>query len=468
MRRLMLIIIIAGLVLSSSISAKQEYIKVKVKRKPKDLIWKTYDTRTMDLLEGFTAGEKKVELDKYGGKVGEKKFEATGFFYPKKLKDRWWLVDPEGNLFVHVAIVAVYRGLSDIGRQASAEHFGSDANWAEFSAELLHKYSFNGTGGWTEAGLLRKTRNPPVYTLSWDFMADFAASLKLAHQVSGHMGYPDEVWPIFHPKFEAFCDEYAKQVAATKDDPYCIGHFSDNELQTPADMLDRSLRLDLKKYPEMRYNFEAAKKWLSARKGKEAGLRDIKESDRSAFLGYVMDTYYRLTTTAIRKYDSNHLCIGSRLYGRSLRYPEVFKAAGKYLDVVSVNYYRAWTPDPKRLAMWAGESGKPVMITEWYAKGADSGLPNNTGAGWLVPTQKDRGRFYQNFALSLMETKVCVGWHWFKYRDNNPEDLTTEPSNRDSNKGVVNYKYEPYVELLDEMKRLNDKVYTLIDYFDAK
>ena len=118
--------------------------------------------------------------------------------------------------------------------------------------------------------------------------------------------------------------------------------------------------------------------------------------------------------------------------------------------------------------MWVKESGKPFMITEWYAKGEDSGLANTSGAGWLVKTQKDRALFYQNFSLGLMESKNCVGWHWFKCVDNNPNDTSVDPSNRDSNKGIVTFDYKPYTELLDSMKRLNDNVYPLIDYFDSK
>jgi hypothetical protein len=155
------------------------------------------------------------------------------------------------------------------------------------------------------------------------------------------------------------------------------------------------------------------------------------------------------------------------LHGRALRLPHIFKVAGKYLDVIAVNYYGAWGPDPNRMAMWSRESGKPFIITEFYAKGHDSGLANNSGAGWLVPTQKDRGRFYQHFTLGLLESKNCLGWHWFKYRDNNPEDLSTDPSNRDSNKGIINYKYKPYITLLEDMKKLNNEVYALIDYFDS-
>jgi hypothetical protein len=147
-----------------------------------------------------------------------------------------------------------------------------------------------------------------------------------------------------------------------------------------------------------------------------------------------------------------------------LRKPEVFRAAGRHLDVIAVNYYGAWTPDQQLMAMWARESGKPFLITEWYAKGMDSGLPNNTGAGWTVPTQKDRGLFYQNFTLALLESPACVGWHWFKYRDNNPLDLSTDPSNRDSNKGIVNWQFEPYAPLLEAMKEINTNAYRLVEY----
>jgi hypothetical protein len=171
---------------------------------------------------------------------------------------------------------------------------------------------------------------------------------------------------------------------------------------------------------------------------------------------------------AIKKYDPNHLFLGSRFHGSDIDRPEIFKAAGPYLDLVAVNYYRAWTPDPRKLEMWERESGKPVVITEWYAKGDDSGMANTSGAGWTVKTQRDRGRFYQNFTLGLLESKVCVGWHWFKYADNDPADTKADPSNRDSNKGIVSARYEPYVPLLEAMQQLNDRAYSLVDYIDGK
>ena len=456
-----------GTVCANDNNPSQKYIKVDVKRTPSSKQWVQYDTRTIDMLAGFEPYKEKIDLGSYGGR-SDRQAKATGFFYPKKVGDRWWLVDPDGNLFIHTAIVSVYTGQSDFSRKITLEHFGSEEKWARFSAKLLSDYGFNGCGGWSQADLLRKTEKPPVYTQSWSFMAGFAGSMKLAWQISGHKGYPDQVWPVFHPSFESYCNEYAKKLAATKDDPYCIGHFSDNELEMREDLLDRTFKLDLVKYPEMKYNVKEAQRWLSKRKGRTAVLADINDQDRAQFIAHTFDRYFKITTAAIRKYDPNHLCLGSRFHGGVTKMPIVFKAAGKYLDVVSVNYYHAWTPDPERMAMWIKESGRPFMITEWYAKGADSGLANTSGAGWLVKTQKDRAMFYQNFSLGLMENSNCVGWHWFKYVDNNPNDTSVDPSNLNSNKGVVTFDYKLYTELLDEMKRLNDNVYPLIDYFNNK
>ncbi|MFH1716210.1 MAG: hypothetical protein ABIF19_02570 [Planctomycetota bacterium] len=463
--RLSYVLILAGIALCAT-GSEQKYVPVAAKRKPADKNWTLRETRTIELLEDFQPGSKNIPRDKYGGRA-DAKAQTTGFFYPKKIADRWWLVDPEGNLFVHVGVCSVRSGDSDFSRKSAIEKFGTPEKWAEFATGLLAEYGFNGTGGWSDTDLLRATPHPQAYTLSWRFMGSFGSSKKLVWQEPGHMGYPNKCIPVFHPDFEKFCDEYAKQLAVTSGDPWLIGHFSDNELPIVSDMLDRSLQLDPNN-PNLRYGYEAARKWLDKRKGKDAGPKDITDADRQAFLGYAAERYYQVTTDAIRRYDPNHLCLGSRLHGGALSLPHIFRAAGKYPDVIAVNYYGAWGPNAEKMAMWARESGRPFMITEFYAKGHDSGLPNNSGAGWLVRTQKDRARFYQHFTLGLLESESCVGWHWFKYCDNNPEDLSTDPSNRDSNKGIVNYQHEPYAALLNDMKKLNNDVYALIDYFDSK
>jgi hypothetical protein len=252
------------------------------------------------------------------------------------------------------------------------------------------------------------------------------------------------------------------QLAATKDDPWLLGHFSDNEMPLKREALANYLKL-----PAGDAGRAAAEKWLRERHGAAATAQDITEKDRQDFLEFVTERYLRIVGAAIRKHDPNHLFLGSRFHGAGVKYPETFRAAGRHLDVIAVNYYHAWSPDPELLAMWERESGKPCMITEWYAKGMDAvGLANVSGAGWVVKTQKDRGRFYENFTLGLLESRSCVGWHWFKYIDNDPADTKADPSNTDSNKGIVTNRYEPYADLLTAMKRVNERVYRLTESFD--
>jgi hypothetical protein len=211
--------------------------------------------------------------------------------------------------------------------------------------------------------------------------------------------------------------------------------------------------------------YVAARNWLQQ---KNLAVKDITDKERNEFLGVMAERYYSIVSKAIKKYDPNHLYLGSRFHSYEKKVPEVFKAAGKYVDVIAVNYYREWTPLKEDITNWEAWSGKPFIITEWYTKGEDSGMPNYSGAGWIVRTQKDRGLFYQNFTLALLESKNCVGFHWFKYQDNDPSNLKTDPSNRDANKGIVKLDYTVYKDLADKMKELNKNVYSLIDFFDSR
>ncbi len=422
--------------------------------------WTNYPTRTLAALPEAAANRRDSDLDQYGGRL-TRKVKATGFFYPAKIGDRWWLVDPQGCLFLNKGVVTVAPMGGSNAAAAFNEKFGSNSNWVAATSSLLHSLGFNGLGAWSDIERLRGASAPLVYTRIWDFMSSYGRKRGGTYQQSGHIGYPKDCIFVFDPEFEKFCDTYARQLAGAKDDPWLLGHFSDNEMPFKREAIINYLQL-----PEKDPGHQAAMEWLRARHGSTAGVQDITEQDREDFIALVTDRYYRIVSTAIKKYDPNHLYLGSRFNDRELNYPEVFKAAGAYVDVMAVNYYRTWTPSQDKLAMWSRESGRPILITEWYVKGADSGLANNSGAGWIVKSQHDRGLFYENFTLALLESKVCVGWHWFKYADNDPSEPGTDPSNRDANKGIVSFRYEPYTALMDAMKAVNVQVYSLADYFD--
>ena len=425
--------------------------------------WKSYPTRALADLPAVAAAPADTGLDVYGGQT-ELRARATGFFRAERIDGRWWLIDPAGGRFIHRAVVSVSMLRTPGATAALQQKFGGEEQWAAKTVSWLHGQGFNGLGAWSDTTRLRAAPQKLAYTLIWNFMSSYGKKRGGTYQLPGHTGYPKNAIFVFDPEFASFCDEHAKQLATTKDDPWLLGHFTDNELPLKRDALANYLSL-----PETDPGFRAARAFLSERHGAKATVQDATEADQQAFLELVVDRYLGLVTRAIRAVDPNHLVLGSRFHGMQVRYPETFRAAGRHLDVVAVNYYNAWSADPGLVAMWERESGKPYLITEWYAKGMDApGLANVTGAGWVVKTQRDRGRFYENFTLSLLESKGCVGWHWFKYIDNDPADTKADPSNRDSNKGVVSNRYEPYADLLAAMKRVNERTYRLIDHFDAR
>ncbi|MEO5912998.1 MAG: hypothetical protein ABIS50_02115 [Luteolibacter sp.] len=413
--------------------------------------WKEYPTRLVSSLPDYQSTTDPARST-YGGSRSVRS-TASGFFRTEKSGRRWWLIDPEGYRFINVGVVAV----ASPGGNTNSE------SWTETTSNFLLDHGFNGTGAWSDTTRLRSGKRPMAYTMIWNFMSSYGSKRGGMYQQAGHMGYPKDCIFVFDPGFPDFCDEYAKRLTATKSDPWLLGHFSDNELPFYKKALDNFLKL-----PPEDPGRKAVNEWLTERRKEHPEEKGITDGMRREFLGYVTDRYLSITTSAIRKYDPNHLCLGPRFTGQALSSKSLFQAAGRHLDVIAVNYYHAWSPDPVQTGQWTEWSGKPYIVTEWYAKGMDSGMPNTTGAGWVVKTQEDRGNFYQNFTLGLLESGGCVGWHWFKYRDNDPNAKGADPSNLDSNKGIVNLKLEPYPPLVKAMAELNRQVYSLAEYFDRK
>ena len=437
-----------------------EPLMVDVKHKPHDKKWRSIETITLEHAEGFKPLADPKKLDAYGGDPAHKS-EATGFFYPKKIGDRWWLVDPEGNRFINVGICSVSPAKgSDKAKEAFEKKFGSDENWAKQTVDFMQANGFNGSGSWSNVELLSKAPLRVAYCPNWNFMSSYGKKRGGTFKKPGHTGYPNDAIFVFDPEFETFAMNHAKKLAATKDDPWLLGHFSDNEMPLNKDCLDNFLGL-----PKEDHGYKGAWQWLQERKGAKANPKKITDKDREDFLELVAERYFSIVSKAIKAHDPNHLYLGCRFHGRAKNCEGVFRAAGRHVDVISVNLYSAWTPSTAQLGNWEKWSGKPFIITEFYSKGADTGLPNDSGAGWLVKTQKDRGLFYQNFCIGLLESKNCVGWHYFRYQDNDMEDKS-HPSSTVSNKGILTAYFEEHAQYLPLIKQLNVNVYPLIDWLD--
>lgn len=430
-----------------------------------DVPWEMFETRIIDNIHGFKPGQG-PRVNVYGSRT-DKKVKVTGYFRAEKIDGRWWVVDPEGYLQIVRGITGMRQGGSERNKNSFNEKFGSDEKWIDRTAEDFKALGFYGTGSWSDDKLVidhnQRSQTKLSYAPNLNFMSSYGRKRGGTYQLPGNTGYPNQAIFAFDPEFETFCDQHASQVAQYKDDPDLLGYFSDNEMPLDVKNLEGYLTLENPKDPGRL----AAENFL-----KEKGIRNldrnlITDAMRAEFAGIVADRYYCIVSSALKKYDPNHMFLGSRLHGGAKYVKEILEAAGKYCDVVAINYYGVWTPQKNDVLNWELWAGKPFMITEFYTKAMDAGLANSAGAGYKVRTQKDRGYAYQDFCLALIESRNCVGWQFFKYQDNDPTAVGVDPSNTDSNKGIVDNDYNYYGPFTDLMRQLNLNVYRLADFFDA-
>lgn len=414
-------------------------------------VWTNYSTITMDQLADFQSLE--VSFGKYGGRI-DRREEATGFFHAKKLDGRWILVDPEGYHFFGVGVNCVRPSdnLPDC-RYAFAAKFGSQQKWVEETDDLLRKLGFNTLGNWSDGALFKKAGRPMPYTVGMSIIGNYAKAKNLYVPSYGSTNLKGDVLPVFDDDLPAYIDKACSKLAETKDDPWVFGIFSDNEIP----LFEENIIRNYLALGEDDPGAKRARAWLAERGKTE---ETITEDDDREFCLLVLSKYFGMVREAIRKYDPNHMYLGTRFHKTVLTQSSAYEAAGRYMDVVAINLYHRWNVDQEMISRMADVAGKPLMITEWYAKGVDSGLRNESGAGFTVQTQKERGLFYENFTISLLRNPNIVGWHWFRYMDEGPFEM----GEKASNKGLLNCHFEPYAGLSGSMERINRNVYGLRDY----
>ena len=445
--------------------------KVECKKSVTTTSWTTYEAYTVDCIQGFSPSPD-PETDKYGGWVLMNLGNPDGYFRVKKAAGRWWLVDPLGNIFLSKGVAVFSPGSSARQKENITTKFGSNSNWAKAETSFLRENGFNSLGAWSQVDIVKNIPEPMPYTVILSPMGNYNGSLKASGKeadaykgATSWEGYPYDFAMVFDSGFDSAVESAIAKASTYKNDKYLIGYFIDNEIPWKDYALERCLT----KWPSTHINHQKAQEWLDARKGKTGcTISDATAADKKAFIAYCYEVYLQKVTTALKKYDPNHLFLGDRFnqWSYELVNEEMFKVAGKYVDVVSINHYQKWQPDQTAMRNWAAWSEKPFMVTEFYTKGIDSGMGNTTGAGWVVKTQNDRGLFYQNFVNELIKSGVCVGWHWFTYMDNDPTNTGADSSNVDSNKGIVQWDCTRYDVLLNQMRQINETIYNLAKFYD--
>jgi hypothetical protein len=337
----------------------------------------------------------------YGGWKGGPQLDATGRFRAQKIDGKWWLVDPEGRLFWSQGISCVNNGESapTAGRENYFSAIPSGGNFR--GANLRRKFGAS-SGARASEQAHQRLRSWGVNTIgNWSDRGIYSLG-KTPYTVNFGTGQPQTLPPAldtaaFRASVKSALAQLKAQIAG---DPFCLGVFSDNELAWPA-----------------------------------------------ATAAAIAEDYYRIVSQEMRSALPGVLYLGSRIHNAP---DAVWRAAGKYCDVISHNRYE-YVLDGMPLP--AGVD-KPVMLTEFHFGALDRGLPH-TGLR-AVFNQAQRARAYAALVGRCLAHPNLVGAHWFQYSD---QVYTGRADGENYQIGFVDICDRPYPEMTGAARSLSSTLY---------
>jgi hypothetical protein len=443
----------------------------------------------------------------YGGFAAGPRLEGTGFFRAAKHEGRWWLVDPDGWLFFSTGFnsVALAQSTFTTRREAMfnwlpeagdplARHYGTATavqgpiasgstynfqaanlerkygasyveDWRATTLARLPAWGFNTIGNWSDTGLHRRG---VAYVTTTTLFGSYNT---VPNAGQGTDRLPDP----FDPRFAT--DVHARLLPVLTPavgDPWCLGHFVDNELNWGGTGTDRArygvalgalgqsivtsaARRALGALLATRYgaigNLNAAwgtqfADWsaLTAPATVTAGMR----ADLAILTTAFAREYFRVIREQMRRIDGDHLYLGCRFHVNN---PDVIAGAAEMTDVLSFNSYQpALAP-----ASWAflGQLDRPAIIGEFHFGALDRGM-FHTGLQ-ATGSQAERAAAFARYVQSVADHPNFVGAHWFQYTD---QAITGRPRDGENyNIGFVNVVDTPYPEMVNAAREMHEGIY---------
>ncbi|MDB5305316.1 MAG: putative agarase, partial [Phycisphaerales bacterium] len=261
----------------------------------------------------------------------------------------WWFVDPDGRPDFLNMVTTVQPTLR--GRDANGPDFvsrdydehdpASIDRWAKAAVLRLRDVGFKGVGAWSNAALHR---------------CDVPMTQDLNLSSWTHGGARLLYSPAWAPMIE---NAVKTQTHSLKENRSLVGYFLDNEMNWDDESVGPGVYFDgLSPTDPNRREVVAVLRgtWASPEEfnkdwntqiGDWGAIETWKSLPRcparayerlaGSWLGHLAETYFRTTTTLLRKYDPNHLVLGIRYRGSAPR--EVVRASRGFTDVQSLNYY---------------------------------------------------------------------------------------------------------------------------------
>lgn len=461
-----------------------------------------------DLVKSRDEEQKQLAADpgpknwnKWGGDADGPKLKATGHFRTEKYNNKWWLVDPDGNLFFSTGLCCVtfnyaitpiedreswfndlpakdsplgkyffkhwkVYGFHYNGREPLAYDFSSanlqrkyGEDWKKTFFETLHKrlksWGINTIANWSNGDIYGMKKTPYTATFWYN-----SPQLK-----NGKVKFPD----VFDPKFATTIDQRVREwLKSSHDDPWCIGFFIDNEMHwggddslgrnTLASPASQAAKQKLTSWLKERYPDIADfnKSWNTSFSDWEkfAAATDSKPSTATAFkdlvdfTGITAEVYFKTIRDIIKKYAPNKLYLGCRCVGGS---KNVMAASVKYCDVVSYNRYCASVRDIRLPENFDA----PVIIGEFHFGAYDRGP--FWGGLFTAESQQDRAKKLKEYVLSALDNPQIVGVHWFQYGDEATTGRAMDGENAQC--GFVDICDTPYKETVEASREMGDTMY---------
>ena len=447
--------------------------------------------------------------DVYGGLPGSGArfgLKKTGFFHVETINDATrgelpTLVDPDGNLWFQLGLCSM-GNLGDSptllsGRREKFEWLPPvDSEFASAFIDGGASFSFY-AANWT-----RKFGQP------WDREIYQAQTIKRVRQLgfnsAGAFSNPTQSgsqanWPRVEfvsfdgmetiPETRGIIDPFADgatakldaafaNLAVQNDDPLVIGHFLGNEqafenIPKIVPTLDAKSGAKRRLVEMLRGQYGDINQWNNAWQPKTLAvsfdeLDDAKlyfvtkaaADDMSRFYGVLLERYYQMIATAYQKVCPNHLLLGNRWLSSSANDDQTVEIAGKYLDVVSINYYSYGIESDFLRRIHKLSGGRPLLLSEWHYGADDQGL---SGGARQVKNQRERGLAYRNYVEAAAALGFVVGQQWFSYLDQATTGRWFEGDNGErGNIGLVNVADRPYREFLSHVTQTNFAIYDVL------
>ncbi len=432
-------------------------VALPVRRRPGDP-WHQAAARTLQGLVDYTPGQA-PPLDRWAGR-SDRSLSTNGGFRVERDAGRWWAVDPEGHPLLLLGVSNLHPALraADPGLAA----MGGMAGWADATTALLGGHGFNvlGTSSDTTplAASLAKHGQHATTVVEAAIADRFATAYLRQHTALGDSAETHDciqgLAPLL-PGFAAYLSAWERERTNGDAVAACVTDL--NRFTADWGVLRHLAERDA----DIR---RALSERLAAR---DRDLGKAGAADLAALRHDCMAAYRDLVYPAVRRTLPHALLLGQVLGLSALADRDVVATLVSGVDAVPIHLIGQFPEDSAPLTRAYESCHRPLWVHGFYAKAADSGLPNQNGVGLEVPSQAERARFYQHVTLALLESRVVIGWQWFRYQDAG-EGTLRSLADCNSNKGIVDAHMRPYTTLLDAMAELNRNAYGLIDYFDRR